>query len=71
MTAGPVSEGGGVWIGVCDALCVMKAIHGAPSARACSIHSVPRRLMKLVRYSRHGSGSWIADDPSVITRSHA
>ncbi len=64
----PVSEGGGVWMGVCAEECVVNAIQGLPVARASSIHSTLRREMKLVRYSRCGDERWSAPDASVVVR---
>ena len=68
LAAGPVSDGGGGWMGVCADECVEKASHGLPVARASPTHSAVRRLMKPVRYSRCGSFARPAEVGVVVVR---
>jgi hypothetical protein len=68
LAAGPVSDGGGGWMGVWADECVEKASHGLPAVRACATHSALRRLMKLVRYSRCGSLERSAEVGVVVVR---
>ena len=71
FAAGPVSIGGGGWIGVCAEECVAKAIHGRSARSAASIHSAVRRDTKLVRYSRCGAAGRVTPAGVAIVRFHA